>query len=95
MASEGSRNVNSIVVARYTGISVVASRDSDEKFDFRVKRNSIVEVDRLFDTGALALEIVNYGVSVALTGNDWTDATCITSVVGDSTSICPRVATGL
>jgi len=69
VAREGSRDVNWIVVARYTAISFVASRSSDERFRFRVKRNSIVEVDRLCDTGAVALEIVNYLVSVALTVN--------------------------
>ena len=69
IAREGSRNVDWIVVARYAGISFVASRGSDEKFSFRVKRNSVVKVDRLLDTGAVALEIVNYRVSVTLTGN--------------------------
>ena len=69
IAREGSRNVDWIVVARYAGISFVASRSSDEKFSFRVKRNSVVKVDRLLDTGALALEIVNYRVSVTLAGN--------------------------
>jgi len=69
IAREGSRNVNWILIARYTAISFVASRFSNEKFSFRVKRNSIVEVNILCDTGALALEIVNCRVSVALTGN--------------------------
>jgi len=69
IARECSRDVNWIVVARYTAISFVASLGSDEKFGFHVKRNRIVEVDRLCNTGAVALEIVNYLASVALTGN--------------------------
>ena len=52
IAREGSRNVDWIIVARYTGISFVASRGSDEKLSFPVMRNSVVEVDRLLDTSA-------------------------------------------
>jgi len=60
IAREGSRDVNWIVVALYIAISFVASRGPDEKFGFLVRGNSIVEVGRLCDTGAVALEIVNY-----------------------------------
>ena len=79
-----------IAVPRCTAISFVANQCSDEKFNFRVKRNSIVEVDRVCDTGAVALEIVNYLVSVALTCN--VPNRCnLYNFVGNSTSTCPRV----
>jgi len=48
---------------------LVASKSPDERFSFGVNRNRVVEVDRLLDSGAVALEIIKYGVSVTLTGN--------------------------
>jgi len=60
IAREGSQDVNWIAVPRCTAISFVASQCSDEKFGFCVKRNIMVGMDRLCDTGAVALEIVKY-----------------------------------
>jgi len=50
--------VNWIVVARYTSISFIVGRDSNEKFCFCAKRNSIAEADRPIDAGTGALEMV-------------------------------------
>ena len=49
IAGEGLRNLHWIVVARYTGISFVASLVSNEKFSFPIKRNRVAEVNRLLD----------------------------------------------
>jgi len=46
------------------GTSFVPCQGSDEKLGFRVKKNCIVEVDMLLNTSGVALEIVNYWVSV-------------------------------
>jgi len=90
IAREGSRDVSWIAVPRCTAISFVANQCSDEKFGFRVKRNSVVEVDRLCDTGAMELEIVNYLVAVALTGN--VPNRCnLYNCVGNSTGTYPGV----
>ena len=78
IARESLRNANWIVVARYTSISSVGSRGSDEPFGYRVKKNSVVEVS-LLDASAAALEIINYRVSVILPVIYWADATCIPS----------------
>jgi len=51
------------------GTSFVPCQGTDEKLGFRVKKNCIVEVDMLLETSAVALEIVNYGVSVTLAGD--------------------------
>jgi len=62
-------NLIQVVVAWYTGIPFVSSRGSYEKFSFPVKKNKVVEVDRLLDTRVVELEIGNHWVSVTLTGD--------------------------
>ena len=63
--------MNLIVVECNTSIFFVARWGSDRMFRFYIKRNTIVEVDSPLDASAMALEIINYKVSVTLPGMYW------------------------
>ena len=56
-------------MVRYTSIPFVAGRGFNQKFCFRVKRNSIAPADRQIVAGVVGLDIVNSRFSVALTRN--------------------------
>jgi len=68
IAGEDTRDVDGVVVTGHTSVILVGSRGSESERRLAAERDGVLEVDGLVDRLAVALKVINNGVTMRLSG---------------------------